>query len=135
MDEEEKHEFEQLAWIQLSQFTATDLIKAIHRTTSFREATTAANYWYDNQEEITHIRNYVQIICRTKVYGLLDNWATEELNKAKTTKDYYQVPLDYVARNLIERQFSPTQDHSLTPTIYHYNEDWEDISSSSESDQ
>ena len=37
MDLEYEHNFEQLAWIQISQFNATDLLEAINQTTIYED--------------------------------------------------------------------------------------------------
>ena len=135
MNLEDKHNFEQLAWIQVSQYNATDLIKAIQQTTTYEEVTNNTKQWHEYQVQNLHKQTYLRTIYLTKVYAVLDQWTIEEAKRGNFHDDHFQVPLEFVAQKVLTSDSNHVPPHNQTKPLYYFNEEWDTASSNSESGQ
>ena len=132
MTMEQEHNFEQLAWIQMSQFHANDLLDAISQITHYEDLPRTKQELQSYVKLNLHKQHFIKLFYKTNMYVTLENWVLEEAKKATFKNHYHKVPLDYVAAK------SLNQDHHSTSSpnhhIYNFNEEWENAGISSSSD-
>jgi len=78
MDTKTSHQFEQSAWIQLSQFNAEDLLKAINQTIKFEDVAKNVQVWQQYRDNNQQKLNYIKLIYQTGVYSVLEEWVNKE---------------------------------------------------------
>ena len=121
MDLESQHNFEQIAWIQLTQYHAKDLNNAIKQATFYSELSLHARDIRQYQNQNIHKLNYINLVYQTKVYQILEKWIESEAERAQFYETHRPVTLD----NQDECHPSPFD------SVKYFNEEWDNISISS----
>ena len=132
MTMEQEHNFEQLAWIQMSQFHANDLLNAINQTTPYEDL--PRTKWELQSYVISnlHKQHFIKLFYKTNTYVTLENWVLEEAKRATFMNHFHKVPLDYVAAKSLNQGYHSAS--SPNHHIYNFNEEWENAGISSSSD-
>ena len=131
MNPTDQHDFEQLAWIQTSQFNARDLNQAIYQTVLYRDINQSTQTLQEYQAKNIHKKNYIYLIYQTKVYQILEEWVITEGEKAQ----FYDTHRNIISDVLDMRTPSPEY-HPPSPansSLRSFQEEWE-IQSTSSSD-
>ena len=129
MDLEYEHNFEQLAWIQISQFNATDLLEAINQTTIYEDLPRTWRELQSYNENNVHKKHFIKLLYKSNAYIILEQWVIEEGKRAQFKDLYHEVPLDYVGLKSLTTNHHPTS--SPNHTLYEFDEEWGNVSVSS----
>ena len=132
MSVEQEHNFKQLAWIQMSQFYANDLLDAINQITPYEDLPRTKQELQSYVESNLHKKHFIKLFYKTNMYVTLENWVLEEAKKATFKDHFHEVPLDYVAAKSLNQSHHPTS--SPNHHKYNFNEEWENAGISSSSD-
>ncbi len=88
MDTKTSHQFEQSAWIQLSQFNTEDLLKAINQTIKFEDVAKNVQVWQQYCDKNQQKLNYLKLIYQTGVYSVLEEWINKEASRIQSIESH-----------------------------------------------
>ena len=99
MDLNTAHNFEQVSWIQISQYNAVDLASAFKQLTTFDEVSSSIKIWMKHRETYQQRFNYLKLLFQARVYLILERWVSEEIEKPFFQDYHTQLLLDTVIQD------------------------------------
>ena len=125
------HNFEQVAWVQISQFHAKDLKEAINQLTLFEEVSFSNQLWQDHKEKNQFKSTYLHLLYQCKVYAIIEQWILAESQRALSIEQNNQLATPRSAFS--SPNYSNNANEPQTNSVINFTEEW-DIDSSSPSD-
>ena len=99
------HHFQQVAWIQVSQFNASDLAGALQQVTTFDEVSEANSSWIKYQETFQTRINYLNLLFNTKVYLLMEEWISKEQSNPNFLDYFTKLTLTQLVQEEVDKEF------------------------------
>ena len=99
------HHFQQVAWIQVSQFNASDLAGALQQVTTFDEISEENRSWIKYQETFQTRINYLGLLFNTKVYLLMEEWISKEKMNPNFLDYFTKLMLTQLVQEEVDKEF------------------------------
>ena len=112
MDLVTTHHFQQVAWIQVSQFNASDLAGALQQVTMFDEISEENSSWIKYQETFQTRINYLNLLFNTKVYLLMEEWISKEKLNPNFVDYFTKLTLTQLVQEEVDKEFGRNGSHT-----------------------
>ena len=129
MNPTDQHDFEQLAWIQTSQFNPHDLHQAINQSVLYEDVNQCTRTLQEYQAKNIHKKNYIYLIYQTKVYQILEEWVINEGEKAQFSDTHRNIISDVLHMRTPSPEYHPPS--PANSNYRSFQEEWENLSTSS----